>query len=125
MGIIESIILKSAVDAAESAAAAAKSKKIKVDVEAAQAVLKQLEALAGEVRAQKNTAQQLASSLSSCWQGDSGTEIQTFMTQWISDQEALAARIETKVASVRKSVQAVADADAALARTISGSGRKG
>lgn len=93
---------------------------IKVNVEEAQEALRQLEALASEIRGVKGSAEQLGATLSTCWQGESGTAIQDYMTRWIAEQESLASAIESDVANVRKRLQNLIDTDEELAGLISG-----
>lgn len=93
--------------------------RIKVEIEEAQAALRQLEALASEIRGVKGSAEQLGATLSTCWQGESGTAIQDYITRWIAEQESLASTIESDVAEVRKRLQNLVDRDQLLAELIS------
>ena len=106
---------------------------LEVDVDNALALLKQADEEVNTYLAHAKTAQALADTVATCWQGESGKQMQEQLEAWIRAQHASANKIRQNIVELRAALENLQNADTSLAARIggntdshySGGGRRG
>lgn len=92
---------------------------LKLDIETAQGVLREMTALAEEIRSYRENAKTLLYTIDAGWQGQSAEDVEDMCGTWYGEQEKIAAMIDWVVAQYTKAINTMIEADQWLAGQIS------
>lgn len=95
---------------------------LRVDLEQARMDAQQLKNLAQDCREVYSQAKSLQGMAQEAWKGDSGTQMQSVLTGWMTKQSATAEQLENTANAILQYVASVEEADRRMAQAISGSG---
>ena len=97
---------------------AANLTQLKLDIETAQGVLREMTALAEEIRSYRENAKTLLFTIDASWQGKSAEDVEDMCGTWYGEQEKIAAMIDWVVAQYTKAINTMIEADQWLAGQI-------
>ncbi len=91
---------------------------LKLDIETAQQILRDMSALAEEIRTHREKAVKLLYTIDAGWQGQSAEDVEDMCGTWYGEQKTIADMIDWVVAQYTKSINTMIEADTWLAEQI-------